>query len=254
MHSKFPLIVGNWKMHKTAAQAEQQVRRLKAEAIHSSVEIWIAPPFTAIKAAAEAAKGSSIKIGAQNMSDLVEGALTGEVSASMILEAGASFVILGHSERRKIFNEDNFLINRKVKLALSSHLKVILCIGESLEERQSSQTEKVLCTQLERCLEDVSSEFIEEVIIAYEPIWAIGTGLTAKPKMLEEIHDLCKNCIAKYWVVPPEKMRVLYGGSVNGSNAKSILEVADGLLVGGASLDLKSFMEIINEAEAEAVK
>lgn len=247
--TQFPLIVGNWKMHKTASEAEEFVNRLKEAAVR---QVWVAPPFTSIKAAADAAKGSPIKIGAQNMSDHVSGALTGEVSAPMILEAGASFVILGHSERRKIFFEDDFMINRKVKLALRSQLKVILCVGESLEERQSHQTEKVLGNQLKECLEDVSASHAEDIIIAYEPVWAIGTGSSAKPEMLEEIHDLCKTYIAKYWAVPFEKIRVLYGGSVNGSNAKSFLEVAnvDGLLVGGASLDLKSFMEIINEAEA----
>lgn len=252
MQAKPPLIVGNWKMHKTAAETEEHVRLLKAAALPSSVRIWIAPPFTSIKAAAEAAKGSSIKIGAQNMSDLLFGAFTGEVSAPMIVEAGASFVILGHSERRKIFHEDDFMINRKVKLALRSHLKVILCVGESLEERERNQTEKVLSTQLKECLEDVPSDLAEEVIIAYEPVWAIGTGSAAKPEMLEEIHQLCKTCIANYWKLSPQKIRVLYGGSVNGSNAKSFLEVADvdGLLVGGASLDVNSFLEIINEAEA----
>lgn len=251
MQIKFPLIVGNWKMHKTAAEAEANIRHLKAAAFQSHVGVWVAPPFTSIWAAAEAAKGSPIKIGAQNMSDLMAGALTGEVSAPMIVEAGASFVILGHSERRKIFHEDDFMINRKVKLALRSHLKVILCVGETLEERQKDTTEKVLCDQLVECLEDVSADLVEEIIIAYEPVWAIGTGSSAKPEMLEEIHHLCKNCISKYWAVPMEKIRVLYGGSVNGSNAKSFLEVAnvDGLLVGGASLDTKSFLEIINEAQ-----
>lgn len=251
MNIKFPLIVGNWKMHKTAAEAEVSVRHLKEAAFRSDAGIWIAPPFTSIKAASDAAKGSPIKIGAQNMSDLLAGALTGEVSAPMIVEAGASFVILGHSERRKIFLEDDFMINRKVKLALRSHLKVILCVGESFEERQNGQTEKVLCTQLEECLEDVSPDLVEDIVIAYEPVWAIGTGSAAKPEMLEEIHHLCKTCLANYWKLSPEKIHVLYGGSVNGSNAKSFLEVAnvDGLLVGGASLDLKSFMEIINEAQ-----
>lgn len=249
---KTPLIVGNWKMYKTAAAAKEYVHRLKTLTLDSRVGIWIAPPFTAIEAASDAAKGSSIKIGAQNMGDLLEGALTGEVSAPMLIEAGASFVILGHSERRRIFFENDSMINKKVKLALDNHLKVILCIGESLEERNHHRTEKVLTAQLENCLANVSPHFSKDVIIAYEPIWAIGSGSAAHPEMLEEIHHLCKTCIAKYWKVPLEKIPVLYGGSVNGSNTKNFIEAAniDGLLVGGASLDIKSFMEIINEAEA----
>lgn len=251
MKIKFPLIVGNWKMHKTALEAEEHIRRLKAVTVHSHVGIWIAPSFTSLFSASSAAKGSSIQIGAQNMSDLMAGALTGEVSAPMILEAGASFVILGHSERRKIFREDDFMINRKIKLALRSHLKVILCVGETLEEKNQNLTEKILKEQLEECLEDVTSNEADHVIIAYEPVWAIGSGLSPAPEMLEKIHYLCKTCLAKYWDLPIEKIKVLYGGSVNAMNAKDFLEIpdVDGLLIGGAALDLKSFVAIINEAE-----
>lgn len=255
VHNNFPLIVGNWKMHKTMAEAKEHLMRLKPLVFRSKVGVWLAVPFTDIKVAAELAHKSNIRVGAQNMSDLLYGALTGEVSAPMIMEAGASFVILGHSERRRIFNEDDFMINRKVKLALRSGLKVILCIGESQEERDAGKTEAVLKLQLKECLEDVTSAQATNVIIAYEPVWAIGNQKPATVEIVEEIHHLCKNYLANLLELPPKHVHVLYGGSVNSSNAKSFLcsPCVDGLLVGGASLDVQSFAEIIHQAQLAEV-
>lgn len=249
--NKVPLIVGNWKMHKTCAEAKTHLMQLSPLVFRSKVEIWLAVPFTDLSVAAATAKGSNIQIGAQNMSDLLGGALTGEISAPMIVETGASFVILGHSERRRIFYEDGFMINRKVKLALRSGLKVILCIGESLEQRDAGKTEEILKLQLEECLKDVSLEDASQLVIAYEPVWAIGSRRPATPEIVEKIHHLCKTSIASYFGLPVERARVLYGGSVNAANAKEFLSIptVDGLLVGGASLDVASFAEIVHQAE-----
>lgn len=251
MKTNFPLIVGNWKMHKTVAETRQFVRRLKPLVFRENCGIWLAVPFTSIASAAVDAHESNIQIGAQNMSDLMAGALTGEISSLMLKEAGASFVILGHSERRKIFKEDNPMINRKVKLALRSGLKVILCVGETKEEREEGRTEAVLTHQLSLCLKDVPPEQASQIIFAYEPVWAIGTSNPATIEIVEEIHSLCKNYIANYWSLTADRCRILYGGSVNDSNAGQFLKlpVVDGLLVGAASLDIASFTEIIHQAE-----
>lgn len=250
MKTNFPLVVGNWKMHKTVAEARQYFKGLKPLVFRQKVGVWLAVPYTALSASVEAISDSHIQIGAQNMSDLMAGALTGEISSPMIQETGASFVILGHSERRKIFNEDNAMINRKVKLALRTGLKVILCIGETKEERDSGHTDSVLKGQLDACLRDVSSEMASQIIFAYEPVWAIGTSNPATVEIVEEIHALCKNHIANYWELPPDRCHILYGGSVNKGNAENYLKLpaVDGLLVGAASLDVQSFIEIIHQA------
>lgn len=248
---KASLIVGNWKMHKTAQEAKEHLLRLKALLFRSLAEVWVAVPFTAISIAVEAVKGSKIQIGGQNMSDLLEGALTGEISASMLLEAGATFVILGHSERRRIFREDNFTINRKVKLALRMGLSPILCIGETKEENAAGETEKVLYRQLRECLKGVAPSQADQLIIAYEPVFAIGTKEPAGVEVVEEIHHLCKNFLAEHLQLQEEKTRVLYGGSINAANAGNFLTLphVDGLLVGGASLDVQSFAEIVYQVQ-----
>ena len=251
MKTNFPLVVGNWKMHKTVAETKQYIRSLTPLVFRHKVGIWLAVPYTALASGVEEALDSKIQIGAQNMSDLMAGALTGEISSPMIKETGASFVILGHSERRKIFNEDNAMINRKIKLALRAELKVILCVGETKEERESGHTDSVLKGQLDACLRDVSSEMASQVIFAYEPVWAIGTSNPATVEIVEEIHAMCKNHIANYWELPTDRCHILYGGSVNGGNAGNYLKLpaVDGLLVGAASLDVQSFIEIIHQAE-----
>lgn len=238
-------------MHKTAAETKEHLLRLRPLVFRTHVEVGLAVPFTSIAIAAELAQGSAIEIGAQNMSDLLAGALTGEVSALMIREAGASFVILGHSERRQFFHEDDVLINRKLKLALRMGLKVILCVGETEAQHQAQETEKIITQQLKKGLEQIASDQLQNVIIAYEPVWAIGSKQPATPEIVEKIHLLCKTYVANDWLVPIEGIRLLYGGSVNPHNAKTFLELThvDGLLVGGASLDVQSFVEIIHHAE-----
>lgn len=252
---KASIIVGNWKMHKTTKEAKEHLTHLRAllrhsREISSEAEVWVAVPFTAISAAVESVRGSKIEIGAQNMSDLIEGALTGEVSAAMLIEAGATFVILGHSERRRIFHEGDFMINRKVKLALRLGLSPILCIGETREEREAGKTEQVLQHQLRECLEGVSSSQTEKLLIAYEPVWAIGGKEAATLEIIEKIHTLCKNFLFEQLQFQEGKIPILYGGSVNVDNAGSFLALpqVDGLLVGGASLDVQSFAEIIYQA------
>lgn len=245
------LIVANWKMHKTAAETREHIKRLRPLSYNTTVEIWLAVPYTSIAAAAQTAENSPIQIGAQNMSDLAAGALTGEISPIMLIEAGAAFVIIGHSERRRIFKEDDEMINRKVKLALRSDLEVILCIGETREERLAQNTVFILKSQLEKGLQGVHKEQIGKIAIAYEPVWAIGSQEPATQEDVEEIHTLCKNFISSGWDIPFEKVRVIYGGSVTSTNAKDFLTlpVVNGLLVGGASLDVQSFAEIIHQAE-----
>lgn len=250
MEIQFPLFVANWKMHKTVAETKEHLKRLLPLVFRQKAGVWIAVPYTDIAAASQLVKNSKILIGAQNMSDLAAGAFTGEVSAPMLLEAGASFVVLGHSERRKFFFEENALINRKIKLALRSNIHVILCIGESKEEKEANKTALVLEQQMKECLKDVPFEMAPKVLIAYEPIWAIGTSHPAPIEIVEEIHTLCKNYLANYWGIAPNLCPILYGGSVNVTNAGSFLKshVVDGLLVGAASLDVLSFTEIIHQA------
>lgn len=239
-------------MHKTIAEAKEHIQRLKPLIFRSKADVWLGVPFTALAACAHASEGSHIRIGAQNMSDLLAGALTGEVSALMIVEAGATFVILGHSERRKLFNENDNMINRKVKLALRSGLKVILCVGESREEREGGMTENIIKMQLDECLDDVDVSQIQNLTIAYEPIWAIGNNNPATPEVVEEIHHLCKNLLANLWNPDLARhIRILYGGSVNASNAAKFMSLpsVDGLLVGGASLDVQTFADIVHQSE-----
>lgn len=245
------LIVGNWKMHKTVAETKEHIKRLKPLVFRSAAGVWLAVPYTDIVASAELTGHTEIQIGAQNMSDLLGGSLTGEISAPMIIEAGAKFVILGHSERRRFFGESDAMINRKVKLAFRSGLQVILCIGETLDERKADQTFSVLQTQLEKCLEGVSHEHASQLVVAYEPVWAIGSKQSASQENVEEIHVLCKNFIASTNGLSQDRIRVLYGGSVTPSNAKDYLQKPniDGLLVGSASLDVQSFAEIIHQAD-----
>ena len=185
-------IVGNWKMHFTANQASTFVKELIPLVKDVSVHVWIAPSFTAIEAAFLAAKESSIKVGAQNMSAFLKGAYTGEVSPGMLLEAGAHFVILGHSERRQHFNESNAMISSKVRQAIKSGFRPILCIGETLDQRKQGRAEEVLEQQIEQGLKQLSIEEMGQVLIAYEPIWAIGTGMAATPEIAEKTHHSCR--------------------------------------------------------------
>lgn len=240
------LIVGNWKMHKTIAETKEHISLLRPLVFRADAEVWLAVPYTDIYPAVEASIGSRIKIGAQNMSELLGGALTGEVSGVMLQEAGASFVLLGHSERRRLFFEDNRSINRKAKLAERIGLRAIVCIGETLEEREKGLTEEVLMRQIDACLEGVENSFL-----AYEPVWAIGAKEAADPKIVENIHRFCQNYVAK--ANGHKEVKILYGGAVNPSNCEGFLAIPSvaGLLVGGASLDVKTFAEIVWSAEGK---
>lgn len=238
------LFAANWKMYKTVAESVEYFRQFQ-QLIHTEADIYIAPPFTAIYSLSELAKETKIKVGAQNMNDAEEGAITGEISARMLVEAGASFVLLGHSERRRLFHEENSLINRKIQLAMQNNLEVLLCIGETHEEKFGGQTQSVIERQLSEALKNIES--VARVTIAYEPVWAIGNGHAATPYDAEEVHQFVRKWLENRWT-ESSQVRILYGGSVNAKNAAEFLKEKniDGLLVGSASLNPQSFSEIVN--------
>jgi triosephosphate isomerase len=245
MH-RIPLIAGNWKMYKTTAEARAFIAALSEKTASAQRRIYLAVPFTAIEGAVGAAKATKIAIGGQNMHDHPEGAYTGEVSARMLKASGATFVILGHSERRQHFQESNAFIHRKLLLALKEELTPILCIGESAEERASGKYLDVLGRQLEECLEGIQ---LDQVIIAYEPIWAIGTGKTATPELAQEVHRFLRNWIEEEQGIDcASQVSLLYGGSVKPDNIAALMQQTDidGVLVGGASLDATTFAQIVN--------
>lgn len=244
-----PIIVGNWKMYKTVPEALQFVESLKDQLIGREKQILLAVPFTMIREVSLKAKGF-LQVGAQNMNDASEGAFTGEVSARMLLDAGAQFVILGHSERRQHYKESNEFINKKVKRALTDGLQVILCIGETFEEHESGQTVSVLEAQLLGSLQDVRSEDFKNILIAYEPIWAVGSGKPARPVDVVDENKAIREIVANQWGKKVgEDLKILYGGSVNATNAKDFFNEPDidGLLIGSASLNVDDFGKIISE-------
>jgi triosephosphate isomerase (TIM) len=248
-----PLIAGNFKMYKTVAETLSYVGQLRGLARDvPSVEIVVAPPFTAVAAAAEAVKGSAISIAAQNMHWDREGAFTGEVSAGMVREAGATFVIIGHSERRTLFGETNESVNKKTRAAITAGLVPIVCIGETLAQRDGNETLAVLDRHIKEGLDGVTGEELSRLVIAYEPVWAIGTGRNATPAQAGEAHFHIRQRLKQWFGLDAsERCRVLYGGSVKPDNiAKLIAEPdVDGALVGGASLDPRSFFAIIEGAK-----
>lgn len=247
--NRIPLIAGNWKMHKTTAQARAFIAALIKEIAATERRVFLAVPFTAIEGAAEAALGSRIWIGAQNMHDQIDGAFTGEVSAGMIKESGAKFVIIGHSERRQYFIETDSFIHRKLIRALQEGLIPILCIGEMPHERESGDQEKILKLQLEEAFQGLNQHQAVEVIIAYEPIWAIGTGKTATPQIAQSMHRFIRSWLeSRFSLDVSERVCLLYGGSVKPDNIAALMQQTDidGVLVGGASLDVKSFSQIVN--------
>lgn len=236
-------------MYKTASNAVAFIRELIPLVKDAEALVYLAVPFTSIQATADAAKNSNITIGAQNMNDASEGAFTGEIAAKMLTEAGAKFVLLGHSERRKIFHESNAFINRKIKSALSEKIQPTLCIGETSEERANGKTEEVILQQLTECLEGFSAEELANLIVAYEPVWAIGTDNNATPEVAQEAHLVCRQHLAKmFGDAFAKKIVIQYGGSVKPENAASLLAEPDidGLLVGNASLQADSFSKIVN--------
>jgi len=241
------LIAGNWKMHKTVPEALELVRELKERLKGvDDRDILVCPPFTALYPVKEELCGSSINLGAQNMFYEREGAFTGEISPVMLKDAGCKFVILGHSERRKIFGETDGLINRKVLSAAENGLVPILCVGETLEEREAGKTREVVERQVREGLKNFPVE--AELVIAYEPVWAIGTGRSATPEVAQEVHRFIRKVLKElFGEEKADGIRILYGGSVKPENARSLLEAEeiDGALVGGASLKADSFEKIV---------
>lgn len=250
MSNRKPIIAANWKMNQTPTEAKAFLEDfLPRFPEATAVDIVIAPAFLSMPmAAAQIVPSNSVDLSAQNMSAQPSGAFTGEVSASMLKEVGTEYVILGHSERRSIFNESDADINAKVKATLENGFKPILCIGESLDERESGKLEDVLRTQIEGSLADVSEEQMANVVIAYEPVWAIGTGVVATPEQAQEAHELVRGMLAsQFSPAVGDATRIQYGGSVKPGNAAELIALGDidGFLVGGAALESESFAAIV---------
>ncbi|WP_438482202.1 triose-phosphate isomerase [Oleiharenicola lentus] len=248
------LIAGNWKMNKSAGDGATLVKDIVDEiGRETSVEVVVCPPFTALESVAKALEGQAVKLGAQNFHHEKSGAYTGEISAEMLRALYVTHVILGHSERRTYFGETDAFINKKVITALASQLKPILCVGETLAEREAGSTLSVVQTQLEGGLKGVALDQITTVVIAYEPVWAIGTGKVATTAQAQEVHAFIRDLLTKLYGAPlAQKVRILYGGSMKPSNAAELLaeKDIDGGLIGGASLEAKSFVELVKAAAA----
>jgi triosephosphate isomerase (TIM) len=251
--SRTPFIAGNWKMHKTVAEAEQYIQALlpKVAAV-DGVEIVVCPPFLALQALVDSARGSQVGIYAQTMHEADQGAFTGEVSAPMLSEIDVHGVILGHSERRQYYNETDKALQLKVPKALDAGLTPILCVGETEEERERGETERKLRYQVQEGLEKVAPERLPDVVVAYEPVWAIGTGLTATPEQAQEAIGFVRALVANFDTEAAQQVRILYGGSCKPDNAAELLALpdVDGALVGGASLDPGDFAAIVEAATA----
>jgi triosephosphate isomerase (TIM) len=254
---RIPFIAGNWKMYKSVHETVVFVKELRSALKDTSgVEIVVAPPFTAIHAAAEAARNTTIGVAAQDLYWEKEGAFTGEVAPGMIKEAGAEYVIIGHSERRRLFGETDAMVNRKVGAAIAADLTPIVCIGETLEEREADATLDVLDRQLKDGLDRVTSGQISDLVIAYEPVWAIGTGRNATAAQAGEAHAHIRKRLRQWFGGDAaDHCHVIYGGSVKPDNIKELIAEpdVDGALVGGASLDVRSFSEIVTKSRTATV-
>jgi len=247
-----PLVAGNWKMNNTAAEAAalcKDLTRLLANV--KGVDIVVCPPFTALATAGSIISGTNIVLGAQNMHWEKSGAFTGEISAAMLRDLYCHYVILGHSERRTFFGETDEVVNRKARAALASHLHPIVCVGETLAQRKAGQTEEVISRQCRESLKDIDAAGFGSMILAYEPVWAIGTGMTATPQQAQEVHQLIRRLVLDQ---SDEKtaaaIRILYGGSVKPQNAAELFRQSDidGGLIGGAALDADAFLAIVQSA------
>jgi triosephosphate isomerase len=250
---RVPLIAGNWKMYKTEAQAEEYIQALLPRVSSvSGVDIAVCVPYTDLRAMIDSARGSRVEVYAQNMHHQPEGAFTGEVSAPMLAELDVAGVVLGHSERRELFGETDKALSLKTSAALAAGLLPILCVGETETERDDGDTERKLRHQIGEDLAGVPDERLAEVVIAYEPIWAIGTGRVAAPEQAQEAIAFVRALVGGRDPEAAERMRILYGGSVKPENATELLALpdVDGALVGGASLDPESFAEIVTAAES----
>ena len=246
-------VAGNWKMNTTMAEAVELARVVAATTLGAAADVAICPPFVYLAAVAGAVKGSAVAVGAQNMYFEAKGAFTGETSATMLKDVGCRYVILGHSERRHVLGEKDELINRKLQAALAAGLLPILCVGEKLDERQANKTMAVVETQVREGLKGVSEAAMASVTIAYEPVWAIGTGLNATPEQAQEVHAAIRKLVkGLYNAKIADAMRIQYGGSVTAQNAAELLAKpdVDGALVGGASLKADSFAAIVKAAKA----
>lgn len=249
-----PFVAGNWKMNlngQTSVELVKSIASGSVETAGQSVTVAVCPPFVYLQAVAKALSSSNIAVGAQDIYFEPEGAFTGEISTSMLKDVGCSYCLCGHSERRHVIGESDELINKKVTAAIGGGLLPILCVGELLEEREASQTDQVVTRHVKEGLAGLSAEKLQAVTIAYEPVWAIGTGLTATPDQAQEVHDFIRKLLGQmYDEKVAEEIRILYGGSVKPNNAADLMKQKDidGLLVGGASLKADDFLAIIEAA------
>jgi triosephosphate isomerase len=255
--ARTPFIAGNWKMFKTVQDATVFVKELRSAVKDvDGVDIVVAPPFTAVHAAAEAARNTNIEVAAQDLYWEKEGAFTGEISAPMIKEAGAEFAIIGHSERRRLFGETDATVNRKIFAAIAAELTPIVCIGETLEERERNETLAVLDRQIKDGLDRLTADQVADLVVAYEPVWAIGTGRTATASQAQEAHAHIRQRLRQWFGADAaDRCRLLYGGSVKPDNIRELIAEpdVDGALVGGASLDVKGFADIVTRSRPAAL-
>ena len=254
---RMPLIAGNWKMYKTVHEAVYFLKELKLVVKDvGGVEVVVAPPFTAVHAVAEAARNTNIGVAAQDLYWEAWGAFTGEVSGPMIKEAGAEYVIIGHSERRRLFTETDAIVNKKLLAAIASGLTPIVCVGETLEERERDETFSVLDRQIKDGFDRITGNELADLVVAYEPVWAIGTGRNATAAQAGEAHAHIRSRLRQWFGgLAAEHCHVIYGGSVKPDNIRELssLDDVDGALVGGASLDIRSFLEIVSRSREAAV-
>jgi len=244
-----PIIAGNWKMNNTISQSLKLINEIKSYNLNENVEVVVCVPFTSLYEVKKELKGTNIKLGAQNMHWEDSGAYTGEISPLMLKEIGIDYCIIGHSERRQYFNETDETVNKKIKSALRHGIKPIVCVGETLEDREKAKEKEIVKEQVLKALEDIKEEEIENIVIAYEPIWAIGTGKTASSDDANEMCGFIRDTISKkYGVDISKNIRIQYGGSVKPNNIKELMdkEEIDGALVGGASLNASDFVKLIN--------
>ncbi|MBO4479805.1 MAG: triose-phosphate isomerase [Clostridia bacterium] len=245
-----PIIAGNWKMNNTIAATKALVTELIPLVKDAKAEVVICTPYTDLATAVELTKGTNIKVGAENVHWAEKGAFTGEISADMLLELGVTYVIIGHSERRQYFGETDQTVNARVKAALAKGLKPIICVGETLEEREGGKVEEVLVRQTTEAFKDIAKEELENIVVAYEPVWAIGTGKTATAEVANDTIKIIRDTIGKLYCpkCAEEKVRIQYGGSMNPKNVKELMAMPeiDGGLIGGASLKAVDFSLVVN--------
>ena len=245
-----PIIAGNWKMNNTIAATKALVTELIPLVKDAKAEVVICTPYTDLATAVELTKGTNIKVGAENLHWAEKGAFTGEISADMLVELGVTYVIIGHSERRQYFGETDQTVNARVKAALAKGLKPIICVGETLEEREGGKVEEVLVRQTTEAFKDIAKEELENIVVAYEPVWAIGTGKTATAEVANDTIKIIRDTLAKLYCpkCAEEKVRIQYGGSMNPKNVKELMAMPeiDGGLIGGASLKAVDFSLVVN--------